>query len=226
MEAPNQGIIALNSKAVARICQGQYQDATMLLGRALRRVKERMMEPDVKSGSDEGLDDYEVEDYTVRSYVVDVDEGNSSSVFSMFNRALILSGTDNETIFSSRNEATVSGVLLFNMALCHHIQGLRGLDEYHKLEKAMQFYKAAAAIINLNHSLCGADRLLYLAIYNNKAHIFSHLCCDEDAQRCLVWLQEGLLQSEEEDDPVNSDLLDLHVNVCLFTAGRSHAPAA
>jgi hypothetical protein len=230
MAAPNQGIIALNSKAVAKICQGQYQDATMLLGRALRRVKERMMETEPKAAcSDDCINDYEADDYTVRSCLIDVDEGNSSAVFSMYNRALVVNGTDNETIFSSRNEATVSGVLLFNMALCYHIQGLHSPDEHHKLEKALQFYKAAAAIINLNHNICGADRLLYLAIYNNKAHIFSNLFCDDEAQRCLAWLQEGLLlcdEDDEADDLVNSDLVDIQMNVTLFSFSRSHAPAA
>ncbi|GKY99658.1 hypothetical protein MPSEU_000919800 [Mayamaea pseudoterrestris] len=229
MPAPqNQGIIALNSKAVAKMCQGQYQDASMLLGRALRRVKERMLDPKVVS--DESSSSDESEDYTVRSCFIEVDEGNSSSVFSMYNRALVVNGTDNETIFSSRNEATVSGILLYNLGLCSHIQALSGLDDHHKLEKAMQFYKAAAAIISLNQNLCGADRLLYLAIYNNKAHIFSNLFCDEEAQRCLAWLQEGLQLPEEHvtenDELVNRDLVDIHLNVALFHGNRSHAPAA
>jgi tetratricopeptide (TPR) repeat protein len=231
MAAPNQGIIALNSKAVAKMCQGQYQDATMLLGRALRRVKERMLDPKfVSDGGDFDDEHYAAEDYTVRSCYIEVDESNSSSVFSMYNRALVVHGSDNETIFSSRNEATVSGILLYNLGLCSHIQALSGMDEHHKLEKAMQFYKAAASIINLNQNLCGADRLLFLAIYNNKAHIFANLFCEEEAQQCLAWLQQGLEQTEEGDaevdDSVNRDLVDIHLNVALFHGTKSHAPAA
>lgn len=222
------GIIALNAKAVARLSEGQYQDATMLLGRALRRIKERMLDTDPKSEDEDETEEEEMdaEDFVLKSCPVGFDMATDSSI-SLYNRAFVLSGIDNETIFSTRNEATVSGVLLFNMALCYHLQGIRGLGDHQKLEKALQFYEAAAAIMGLNHNLCGADRLIYLAIYNNKAHIFSVLCCEEDAQRCLSWLKESLEGSEVEgDNLLCNDLVDIHLNVALFHGSRRHAPAA
>jgi tetratricopeptide (TPR) repeat protein len=233
MASLNQSIIALNSKAVGKICQGEYQDATMLLGRALRRIKERMLdsETELHQPPTDADEPDEADDFTLRSYLVELDmEGTELSVFSLYNRALVLVGSDNDTVCSPRNEATVSGVLLFNMALCYHIQGLGRPEDHHKLEKALQFYQAAASIIGLNHNLCGADRLIYLAIYNNQAQIFSNLFCEEEVQQCLSWLQEGLecsaAEGDAEDDLVSNDLIDIHLNVALFHGSRAHAPAA
>jgi tetratricopeptide (TPR) repeat protein len=220
-----QGIIALNSKAVVKLTQGQYQDAAKLLGKAIRMVQQGMLDHDTKL--DDESQEEKSEEYALESCPVDFDAGTDSSVFSLYNRALLLTGIDNKTIFSSRNEATVSGVLLFNVALCYHLLGLQQPSDQRKLEKALQFYKAAAAVIGLNYNLCGADHLIYLAVYNNKAHIFSILLCEEDAQRCLSWLKESLEVTEEDSDQLfSNELVDIHLNVALFHGSRRHAPAA
>jgi tetratricopeptide (TPR) repeat protein len=222
-----RSIIELNAYAVHLICDRKYQRAGMVLAKALHRLRAQFSQTrevtnEFQQKSDNTTHSLREENVVRSIYVPQNDLMDDSFVFSVYNRALLITGSDLQVIYSCHNEATVSGVLLYNMALSHHLQGL--YCESESLEKALRLYEAANSILSLNRSFCCADRLVFLGIWNNKGAIYSMRHQNREAQECLDEVKLGLETVISQD--LHGDLSEISLNVTLLHGKMANAPAA
>ena len=117
------------------------------------------------------------------------------NIFDIFQNAFILPKV--ESLAEFRTESSV--VLFYNLALAHHLAGLRDgtEDAKHHLREGERFYQISLALLQSS-----ADGLLFdascyallLALVTNLGHIFSHSWKVDEADSCRRMLEE-LLES-------------------------------
>jgi tetratricopeptide (TPR) repeat protein len=148
------------------------------------------------------------------------------NLFAFYNRAFVLS-PHADIIHGTACEVLLAPVLLYNMGLAYHCQGIRN-GTSRELKLALQLYKASLQVFEDERqcfsSLCNQADLL-LALINNMGHIFSHFYDLKGMDRCQRHLQIllestpelfALFEEEEEDftffaSALSSSYYKLHV---------------
>jgi hypothetical protein len=199
----------LNNNAVACLCAGYSVEAMTLLQVSLSKLRSKFAEsresgPKVSDVDESEKRGEEFEDGPTvtpsgridRSECPTVGLVQDTSFLTMYRQAFLaqvdaLSGDD---------DSALSAVVLFNMALLHHMQGLAdGTSE--ALERANRLYSMAVDIVRVFDSPKGT-RLLLLALHNNLAHISSLLfrtneMIDHLEQMRCILSTDGLLGEEK-----------------------------
>jgi hypothetical protein len=112
------------------------------------------------------------------------------NLFGFYNHAFVVKVlVPNMVTRTSRQEidhyAMVSTVLVFNIAVTYHIEGLLyGPSSSNNLRKALQLYLMATALLVTKQG--GDVQDLYMG------HIYSHFSEQEDAMQCRVYLYQAL----------------------------------
>jgi len=158
----------------------------------------------------------------------------ANDTFDMFDRALHVSFTSDELPRNPEILATLmSGILMYNLGLAHHFEGLRTGDSTY-LTKGMEFYLIAYRIHRglsewpeIQSSLM---QLCLSACLNNVGHIYAHfrrfvetgICCTELAGRLSASRSPtGQPSIDQEEGKL------FYLNISLFEiASKIPAPAA
>jgi tetratricopeptide (TPR) repeat protein len=131
------------------------------------------------------------------------------NLFAFYTRAFVLSA-DADIIHGTAGEVLLAPVLLYNMGLAYHCQGIRN-GTSRELKLALQLYEASLKVFENKRqhfsSLYNQADLL-LALINNMGHIFSYFYDLKGMDRCQRHIQTllestpevfELFQEEEED---------------------------
>jgi hypothetical protein len=131
-------------------------------------------------------------------------------ILELYDRALIIDSTD------IRQPEVLSAVILYNMGFMHQTHGLtHGNTEL--LARAHRFYQISLDVLEKN-DIIEVDPLLYLALFNNAAHIGASLCQVETMRQCI----EAVRNIMETD----GDLIDEEDYEFFYTNTICCAPAA
>lgn len=123
----------------------------------------------------------------------------------IFNKVFVLGnddGTEDDWLIQDEHCQNVTlGVLLYNLALCHHLVGIaRGHSD--ELRIALSLYQMSLSLLDIgsnhpktrrengSHEECQNVVLLLLAIFNNSANIHSRHFNREETRSCLACLKE------------------------------------
>ena len=151
-------------------------------------------------------------------------------VLPLFNRALLVDD-------SIAVDEEISVVLLYNLALIHHIKGLY-LRRPDIVDKAVNLYELAVSILQksdkaTNSSTKGeVDELLVLALLYNLGQASAHQMKFDKAVCCFAFLRSILKDDDDEEDAFSSlddsDYSFFFFNVMIFQDGERlpMAPAA
>jgi hypothetical protein len=203
----------LNNNAVACWCAGYSVEAMTLLQVSLSKLRSKFAESrdtgpkanDIESAK-QG-EEFEAGPTVMPCGRIACAEGptagdaKDTSFLTMYKQAFLVQ----VDALSSDDDSALSAVVLFNMALLHHVQCLTdGTSE--ALERANRLYSMAVDIVLVFDSPKGTC-LLLLALYNNLAHISSLLfrtdeMIDHLEQMRRILATDGLL---EEEKHVNID---------------------
>ena len=162
-------IVELNDNAVSYISQGNHRAASTTLNLALSQVKLLMEQNAWRPKEENILPAVYPISYNDIYHRTKHCEGTNVP---FFNRAFRMSN-----IVSSDDQDRFTAVLLFNLALVHHDQGIES-GSSNDLVIAMKYYKFALRVINEAGIDMGLESLylLILAIWNNMANIHSFSC--------------------------------------------------
>ena len=210
----------LNNSAIAYLQTGRADEAMMLLQIALANLRDQFVERRDRDG--EGpCEDKPIEEDDVDQSMDSEDklepcskQASSISVFgsvpfwiqqdasflTLYDRALLV-----DTDIPCEDDELLSAVILFNMALLHHSAGLQcGKSDF--LERASRLYQIALNILQKQHDP-NANYLLLMALFNNIAHIDSHLFRMEDMKDSLEQMRNILTADDidDEDLPIEED---------------------
>jgi hypothetical protein len=212
---PNECVDA-NQKAVAMLHNGDHDQALASFRRALIDIQECVVEsadPEERQGmaschshrqllpiEQQGTKDEMHGE--INNLVFSVALGDSESaesqgattpgnLFGFYNHAFVVKAlVPNMVTRTSRQEidhyAMVSTVLVFNIAVTYHIEGLLyGPSSSNNLRKALQLYLMATALLVTKQ---GGD--VHQDLY--MGHIYSHFSEQEDAMQFRVYLYQAL----------------------------------
>jgi tetratricopeptide (TPR) repeat protein len=233
--------LELNNVAVAFVQSGRTQEAMELFQIALSILRDQFHEnPD--SDSQQGRDPQSNETTQADSAGV----VSSSATDAARQGALIVTGGDpvaihlESTFLAAYDRALVinnesaqlddlklSAVILFNMALLHHSRGLRSTNG-DSLDRASRLYYFALGILQMHHTPTTND-LLWLALYNNLAHIDSYLLRIDSMKASLEQIRTLLRPHFDEDcNPIEEDDYNLFSVNAMYGRETSFrvAPAA
>lgn len=209
----------LNNAAVVALQAGRTNDAMALLQKALGILKDQFtcaslggetlgyrrdsLSSSTSSSSSascpmETLDDNDNDDYKqAKSSPISVVgavpllEQPDASVVVLYDRALLV---DTSFIDSPDADELISAVVLFNMGLLHQSWGIAsGKTDF--LVRSRRLYEIAIDILD---KLNVESVLLTMALWNNLAHLASHLARLDDMRTSLHQVRD-LLQVHEED---------------------------
>jgi hypothetical protein len=237
--------LELNNVAVAFVQSGRTQEAMELFQIALSILRDQFHQnPDSDSQQSDRDPQSNETTQADSSSIADV---SASSTDSERQGALNLTGSDpvvihlESTFLAAYDRALVvnnesaqqlddlklSAVILFNMALLHHSRGLRSTNG-DSLDRASRLYCFALGILQMHHTPSNND-LLWLALYNNLAHIDSYLFRIDSMKASLEQIRTLLRPHFDEDcDPIEEDDYNLFSVNAMYGRETSFrvAPAA
>lgn len=211
-------ILALNTRACFLMSANKYRDAGILLVSALRQIQE-------SQNTCRSLDDIaqvREKDLLIQPIRIGKDDHDCSS-FSLYNWALLVMNHDHASLCSLQNEIKLSAVLLYNTGLCYQAMGLAEGTEHSSFPMALKMYEIALSLLCTCDS---TDRLLRLALFNNKGYIMSYFYEHDEAQACLANIKYLLAITYAPDEVQREDILEIRMNVALLLGKHSHAGAA
>jgi len=150
----------------------------------------------------------------------------------LFNRALILEETELVRLWSDNSYGSLMfGVIMFNMGLAMHLEGLKHEDGQRLLEAMHVYFMAYSSLQEFQRLLPDEDNafgLTLLALINNMAHIHAHF---RRLTEACQWIDEMRIQLSVYQKPpskmmVNGDCGTFFMNVCVFETNSWPAPAA
>jgi tetratricopeptide (TPR) repeat protein len=233
----------LNNKGVRLIESQQYDEAVVALSSGLSIVKKFLAgvgandadadamveESDKDCGSDNqsplchfsqapkcvyhNKGDMEVEE----------DEEEQYDTPFVFRRPLVIP-TENNQVTHFKHHVKMSFVLLYNLALTHHLSALQGEKSQKRLRKALALYELAYTIqMNENIQL---TILQTMAIVNNLGQIHAAMDNDEKAEQCFQHLLSTLMFVNDACDHDAADQIDGFISNVLSLILSSTAAGA
>jgi tetratricopeptide (TPR) repeat protein len=222
MESVTQNIPAssLNNSAIMYLQAGRSIEAMELLQIALSKLRDQFMdchdsdwedncdeEEAIKHDVDEGEDDCMKCDQDFSEPCtkpislfssVPVRMPQDTSFLKFYDRALLV-----DTDCPCHDHELLSAVILFNMALLHHSRGI-ACCKADCFERASRLYQIALDILQkqLDYS---TNYLLLMAIFNNLAHIDSHLFRMDEMKSSLEEIRTILTSDVIDDDALSLD---------------------
>lgn len=190
-----------NVVAIDLLCQGFNLQARSIWCTALAELT-----AEVAIAEDEHLPDAQqprilpniplVSTITLNDALVSDTQGDT--VFSMYNKVFLLMAIDAPQVAKAL-------VILYNMALTHHLLGLQ-TGKSHFLQQALRLYGKAEAIFrsDVPPALRSETQILQMATYNNMGHIFSRMLDFQSATVALERLRSIMnnrLQLQEQQRP-------------------------
>jgi hypothetical protein len=225
----------LNNVAVKSIEAKKYDVAIFKLTKSLKMVQ-LMMSRGAMISCRESSD---CEETRIRSGMLCDFKGSSPS--SSFERTFENGGICSSSIFrdpicmasglpqAERDTCEVlSYVILYNLALSHHLRGMENEEEYLKvayLEKALTLYEHAHHI--LSSQAIDLSLLHSMAIASNLGHIHHVIGDEEKAQMCFQHLLSTILYIVDCGEGAKIETLDGFFRIVMpLICNSSPAPAA
>jgi tetratricopeptide (TPR) repeat protein len=211
---------SLNNSAIMYLQAGKSHEAMELLQIALSKLRDQFMESEESDWDSQCDDDEPIQESIERnddqwmkcnqestevpskafnvfsSIPVWMPQDTSFLIF--YDRALLV-----DTNSPCHDSELLSAVILFNMALLHHSRGV-SYCKTDSLELASRLYRIALDILQKEVDL-GSNYLLLMAIFNNLAHIDSHLFRMEEMKKSLEEIRTILMSDVIDADDISLD---------------------
>lgn len=136
-------------------------------------------------------------------------------------------GTFDELLSCPENVSRATAVVVYNLALAFHLRGLSGLDQEKNLRSALKLYKVAFGTL-FDQGGCHSDfeKIISLAILNNKGHIHWELFEMESVKDCMNWIKSLLHSCYEEESTTDLRAFSFIVVLWECQLGLPASPAA
>jgi hypothetical protein len=109
---------------------------------------------------------------------------NDSGLLCVYDRAIVVS-------YQEDDSEVMSAVIMYNMALLSHSRGLQ-LSRFKCLLRATKLYRMAISILMRRESIRSSVSILFLALFNNLAHVYSYTYEVHKMNECLECMRQTL----------------------------------
>lgn len=221
---------ALNREAVGMLSLGNYLQANSLLSAALHQLASKISNHDgeAKESASCTLSFGRPENFiSVRRLEVVNNEEDDRS-FALCHHLFVIDADDDQLIGSNEGEGLLSAVLLYNMAISYHSLALNSsCQQLRHYKAAIRLYTSAWKLLVAELPIHGpAFKLMFMALVNNKAQLYSSLYDQRMVRFCLEWLQYSLQTCRHWLLEID-DIFFFQSNALLFQqALDNHAAAA
>jgi tetratricopeptide (TPR) repeat protein len=216
--------LALNANAVNLLSSnGNAQGAIKVLREALTALRQMLLVPF------DTHPDNARESCKLRSVSVKLDDSTSSfqddNSFHLFSRAILVEGCGQAMAPSDYLLNRISMAVTYNLGLAHHLLGTRdGNKQRRNYTKALTMYEVA---YTLKKEYADNRDLMYLAVFNNMGHIYSHFWDKESIHRCLEGMHSVLMSCSSNEERACEEYDPFFMNVMMFYKKEAVAtPAA
>ena len=223
--------ISSNNEGVECLRRGQLKETTLHLSSSLQSAKAALMTTQRVSTVGSQQEDPATVSVSLQTLSVELDmlpsssASTAASVHAVCTKIFLLQRSDEE---SSNNRSTpeelcntLSAIVVFNLALLHHLKGMQASDVTssttpNDFEKAVRLYEHSYQL-HMNdstHSSSPDFSLRAMSILNNLAHVHSvlndetrsGLCWQKLLSLILYCREYGILEAQEQDEdtPGNS----------------------
>ena len=174
--------ISLNNRGASLIDAGSRIESINVLTCALKSSKQFLL-----SGSTEDVVRFSLDQMMGESSSCVAKDANNNIDF-VHRKPIHLPECD-ECI---GNSILVPIVILFNLALAHHLAGVEDQPKATLLQKAVKLYEHAIKLAK-THAINDDSVLFHLAIVNNMGQIYKHLNQEANAGKCFAHLLSMLM---------------------------------
>jgi hypothetical protein len=217
-------VLALNANAVSLLIRDcNAQGAINVLREALIALRQMILVP-IDTGSDNVQEYFKLRTVstTLDSFYSSYQDDNS---FHLFSRAILVEGCGQILAPSNLLLNRISMVVTYNLGLAHHLLGTQNGNKQRKnYTKALTMYKMA---YNLKKAYADSRDLMYLAVFNNMGHIYSHFFDKQSTHRCLEGIHSVLMSCSSNEDSAREEYDPFFMNIMMFYKQETVAtPAA
>lgn len=194
-------IVQLNARAVQLMNTGSTVAAIHSLIAALHRLRSHVDNGHIEDTQERQPQQNESqdEDFAVAPVVELVADGevplSAVGVFTLVSRPFFLNERFGQLEVIAGKPNVVAAVLLYNLALAHHLVGSMRANPQARFARALMYYDLAHKAIGSRGSSSECATLLRLACINNKGHIHSQLFKKEESLKCLTSLESAVAES-------------------------------
>jgi tetratricopeptide (TPR) repeat protein len=219
-------VLALNANAVNLLASdGNAQGAISVLREALTALRQMILVP-IHTAPDKFQEFFKLRTVSTR-----LDDSSSSfqedNSFHLFRRAILVEGCGQTLAPSDHLLNRISMVVAYNLGLAHHLLGTQnGNNQRRNYTKALTMYEMAYTL-NKEYANNRGD-LVYLAVFNNMGHIYSHFFDKQSTHRCLEGMHSVLMSCSSNEDTRTCEEYDpFFMNVMMYYKKEAVAtPAA
>jgi tetratricopeptide (TPR) repeat protein len=217
-------VLALNTNAVHLLSSdGNAQGAIKVLREALTALRQMLL-VSIDTGPDNVQDGYKLQSVSVKQddFTSSFQDDNS---FHLFSRAILVEGCGQVFAPSDYLLNRISMVVTYNLGMAHHLLGTRnGKKQRRNYTKALAMYKVA---YTLKKEYTDNRDLVYLAVFNNMGHIYSHFWDKQSTHRCLEGMHSVLMSCSSNEDRECEEYDPFFMNVMMYYKKEAVAtPAA
>jgi hypothetical protein len=217
-------VLALNANAVHLLSSdGNAQGAINVLREALMALRQMILVP-IDTGPD-----HVREYYKLRTVSAKLDDFSSSfrddNSFHLFGRAILVERCGKTLAPYDRLLNRISMVVTYNLGLAHHLLGTQnGNNQRRNYTKALTFYEVVYTL----KKVCADNRdIVYLAVFNNMGHIYSHFFDKQSTHRCLEAMHSVLKSGSRNEDRACEEYYPFFMNILMYYMQEAVAtPAA
>lgn len=167
---------------------------------------------------------------SVRIQESDISEQSSipsDNILTFYDRTFIFLNHRDVDFQSAVNKSSLSAMLLYNLAVSHHSQGIRQ-GNTHELAMALRFYRLSHCVLEKVKDVVNLEihLLILMALLNNMGHIHASYYNVDQTSRCIEWLQRAITSKHSgilED--VDYEFFYIHLKV-IPVEHLKFAPAA
>ena len=234
--------LELNNEGARLICKGQYDRAVSTFSKALSTVKQMVADQNSIAGnrdqedtamldstsaySSETISCMEAAESSSSPEEANSCEDESSHCF-IFRKPLVMTLLDADECGDRTTVAKLSAIIMFNMALSHHLSALTHHKNTTQLHAALVLYEHAYVLLqNEQVDIC----VLYnLALSNNLGQVLKEMKHQPEARQCFEQLLSILLCLVEHCDDEEKARLEgffRSASPCILGSNTKAAPAA
>jgi len=150
-------------------------------------------------------------------------ERNTDGGFYTYNRAIIFHATpvpENDLSIANVDLLFYSAIIMFNLALCHHIRGVR-IGRNILLRKGGVLYSKSSLLMKQYLKCVGGTHFLLVAAFNNQAHICLEHANGAKFHACLLEVKKYMAKHSRILKFKNELFLNILMSTQLFCMAPS-----
>jgi hypothetical protein len=206
MNSPLQCALRLNNEGVSLMTANEDQQAVQILTKSLNLIMQALSDPLLETLDEADIDHAVIVHNATYQYQLIPDSVDNDITKSFVYSNAVTFAPENESPILKSNINCYGSVIVLNIALVYHRQGILGNPTC--FSKAMKMYETITNLVGSNRYNQGTALLVKLAAVNNLSQILRDCGAYESSQEGFQFLALVIGLVGEHQQPAGSSLID------------------